>query len=69
MSNDFGSGPARYVVSVRQTDLDNNFIDSFSLFQLESKSCRTEQCWPYISYHIEIFLGIFFYINLHIEPF
>ena len=51
MSNDIGSSLARSVVYVRQTDLNNNFSKTFSLFQLESKSYRTEQCWPYIGYH------------------
>jgi hypothetical protein len=29
----------------------NSFSNTFSLFQLESKSYRTKQCWPYIGYH------------------
>ena len=36
MGNDIGLGPALY--------LDNNFSNTFSLFQLESKSYRTKQC-------------------------
>ena len=28
------------------TDLINIFSNTFSLFQLESKSYRTKQCWP-----------------------
>ena len=70
MGNDIDSGPARSVVYVHQTDLDNNFSNTSSLFQLESKSYRTKQCWSYISYHVEFFFGLFFlYKNLHIEPF
>ena len=34
--------------------LDNNFSNTFCLFQLESKSYRTKRCWPYISYHMKI---------------
>ena len=66
MGNDISLGLARSVI----TDIDNNFSDTFSLFQLESKSYRTKQCWPYIVYHIGSFFGKFFiYKNLHIEPF
>ena len=36
--------------------MDNNLSNTFSLFQLESKSYKTKQCWSYTSYHI-IFLG------------
>ena len=36
MGNDIGLGLTRSVVYVRQTDLDNNFSNIFSLFQLES---------------------------------
>ena len=50
-------------------DLDNNFSNTFSLFQLESKSYRSKQCWPYIGYHIDLFWKFFVYKNLHIEPF
>ena len=46
----------------------NIFSNTFSLFQLESKSYRTKQCWPYISYNIKNFFGKFFiYRNLHIK--
>ena len=72
MGNDIGSGPAMSVavVYVGYTDLDNNFSNYFSLFQLESKSYRTKQCWPYIGYYIESFFGKnFIYKKLHIEPF
>ena len=64
MGNDIGSGPARSVVYVHLTDLDNNFSNTFSLFQLESNSYRTKQ-WPYISYHIcrLVFLEMFLYIK------
>jgi hypothetical protein len=54
------------------TDLDKNFIIFFSLLQLESKSYRTKQCWPYIgNFFFGFFLDYFLYryINLHIEPF
>ena len=51
------------VVYVCQTDLDN-FSDTFSLFNLESKS-QTKLCWPYISYRLphRIFLGSFLFIK------
>ena len=64
MDNVIVSGPAISVFYVRSTDLDNNVSNTFSFFQLESKSYRTKQCWPY---HIGSY--IFFYKNLHIEPF
>ena len=35
MGNDIGLGPARSVVYVRKLDLDNNFSNTFSSFQLE----------------------------------
>ena len=57
MGNDIGSGPARSVVYIRQTDLDNNFCNTFSLFQLESKSYRTKQYWLYMGYRIEFIFG------------
>ena len=70
MGNDIGSGPSISVVYVSYMDLDNNFSNKdFSLNQLESKSYRTKQCWPYISYHIVFFWIFFTYKNLHIEPF
>ena len=50
MGNGIGSGPARSVVYVRLCPEDNNF--SNTLFQFESKSYRTKQYRPYISYHI-----------------
>ena len=52
MDNDIGSGLAKSVGYVRNTDLDKNFSNTFSLFQLESKSYRTKQYWPYIGYHV-----------------
>ena len=58
MGNDIDSGPAISVVYVLQTDLDNIFSDTFSLFQLESKGYWTKQCWPYIGYHIDFFWEI-----------
>jgi hypothetical protein len=59
------------MLSMSVRPLDNNFRNSFSLFQLESKSYRNKQCWPYISYYIDFFLDFFtcIYKNLHIEPF
>ena len=49
--NDIKTGRSK----ICYADLDN----TFSLFQLESKSYRTKQCWPYISYHIKFFLEFF----------
>ena len=71
MGNNIGLGPSISVVYVSYMDLDNNFSNKdFSLNQLELKSYRTKQCWPYIIYHIVFFFWIFFtYKNLHIEPF
>ena len=43
MGNDIGSS------------LSDNFSNTFSLFQLESKSYRTKQCWPYIGYYVHNF--------------
>ena len=55
---------------VHQTYLGNNFIITFSLFQLESKSHRTKQCWPCLGLLHSIVFGNFLCIkNLHFEPF
>ena len=47
------------------------FSNTFSLFQLESKTTVYKQCWPYISYHLEFFfLGNLLYIKTcNVEPF
>ena len=64
MGNEIVSGPNISVFYVRY------FSNTFSLFQLELKSYRTKQCWPYIDYYIEFLYGnSFIYKNLHIEPF
>ena len=60
MGNDIGSGPARSVAYVSQTDLDNKISsNTFFLFQLESKSYKTKQCRPYIGNNIEFFFWNF----------
>ena len=57
MGNDIGLDLSS--ISNKYMDLDNNFSNTFSLFQLESKSYRTKQCWPYIDYDIEFVLEIY----------
>ena len=58
MGNDIGSGLARSVVY-------DNFSNTFSLFQLESKSYRSKQCWP----HRNFFGNFFICKNPHTLPF
>ena len=48
MGNDIGSGPAKSVIYVCQTELDNNFPDKISLLDFWLKSYKTKQCWPYM---------------------
>ena len=56
MGNDIGLGLARSVVYVLQRVIVNNFSNTFSLFQLETKNTFLKNCWPHRLPHRILFL-------------